>query len=72
MAPVFAEWLLFSTSRSFVITESGFSKTFGCVQHPLAQDLPLPHFKDNTTGSCEPSQPSSLLHFTRWSGLLEL
>lgn len=70
MAPVFAEWLLFSTSPSFIIPESGFSKTAAAYNIRSPKIFLFAQFKeDNGTGSCEPYQPSSLLLFTRWSGL---
>jgi len=36
---VLAEWLLFSMSDYFVITESAFAKTAAALQHQYAQDF---------------------------------
>lgn len=74
-ASALAEWLLLSMCDYFVITESGFAKT------AVAYNLHSPRIflysnfmKDASSfstysNSCDQARPTSLLRFSRWSGL---
>lgn len=70
MASVMAEWLMFSTCQSFVITESGFAKTAVAYNIQEPRLFLFAHFQfAQAKGSCDQAQPGSLLDFHRWSGL---
>lgn len=69
-ASVYAEWLLLSLCHHFVITESGFAKTAVAFNIGRPKLFLYAHFHyGGTKGDCNQSRPSSLLDFTRWSGL---
>lgn len=70
MGSVLAEWLLFSTSDFFVITESGFAKTAAAFNINMPKMFLFSHFHyDQMQGKCDQARPQTLAHFHKWSGL---